>query len=118
MGELAARRKPSFSRIWCLSFHHIPKFSIVTNDASGYCSDDITTAPVPYFISRTLANPHNMASSDPKVASQEKPAESNNAKPEEPPKPTANLGEDDEFEDFPVDGSFPFSPLKPLKESC
>ncbi|KAF4976578.1 hypothetical protein FZEAL_6778, partial [Fusarium zealandicum] len=38
-----------------------------------------------------------MASTDPKTTEQDKPAEQ---KPEQ--KPTA-LGEDDEFEDFPVD---------------
>ena len=50
-----------------------------------------------------------MASSDPKPAAQEKPADSS-AKPEEPPKPTS-LGEDDEFEDFPVDGKSSLSPF-------
>ncbi len=42
-----------------------------------------------------------MASSDPK------PVENNKAetKPEEPQKPTVAAGEDDEFDDFPVDGA-------------
>jgi 26 proteasome complex subunit DSS1 len=43
-----------------------------------------------------------MASSDAKPASQDKPA--TESKPDEQHKPTTTLGEDDEFEDFPVDG--------------
>ena len=43
-----------------------------------------------------------MASSDTKTAEQEKPTEQQ--KPNEQKAPAA-LGEDDEFEDFPVDGT-------------
>lgn len=46
-----------------------------------------------------------MASSDSKAATpQDKPAEQQ--KPEEKPATATALGEDDEFEDFPVDGTW------------